>query len=111
VLPQSRRKQQTAVGFLSLVGGFFGLFAGFSALSGFELLFCIAIEPLIEWFRTNDSRVYPVTADEGPVTVSRSYCNNFFSNSSIHGFNHIGNYQKTVIERYETFRYLAMLIM
>jgi uncharacterized membrane protein len=99
VLPTSRRKQQTTVGFLSLVGGFFGLFAGFSVLSGFEILFFLFLEPLLRRLKSVDNSVHPIA----PITVEdsrvRRHFGSYMKNSSIHGFAHIENREKSGLER------------
>jgi hypothetical protein len=92
VLPVGRRKQLTVVGFLSLVGGFLGLFAGFSVLSGFDLLYFFIIEPLT---KRNGARVQSEAVERRPVT----YVNDYLGSSSIHGFSHIGNSQKSKLQR------------
>jgi hypothetical protein len=99
ILPQSRRKQQTVVGFLSLVGGFLGLLSCFSVISGFELLFYFIFEPIFKRFKRNDLKIYPMNVGRKKMTVLRNYCNGFFKNSSVHGFKYIGDGKKSIIER------------
>ncbi|KAG5667492.1 hypothetical protein PVAND_015472 [Polypedilum vanderplanki] len=99
VLAITRSKQQTLVGFFSLTGGFLGLFAGFSVLSKFEFFYFLFFEPILKVLKKNDNRVYTMKEGNTKNKIVWKYLRQFLNDSSIHGFNHIGNDQKFIIER------------
>lgn len=97
-----KRKSFTAVDFLSFIGGLLGLFAGFSVISGFEIIYHFMIYPVIKMRTRNDSRIYPLSREITIITKKiqfLNYCSNLFKESSIHSFNHIGNQYKNLFER------------
>jgi hypothetical protein len=99
VLPTNRRRQHTLVDSLTLIGIFVGLFAGFSVISAFETLYYLLIEPFKGWYQLRmSSRVHPMMV----VRDLKKLKSGFFSSSSIHGFNHIGNRKKSTVERFES---------
>jgi hypothetical protein len=82
-----------------MIGGFFGLFAGFSVLSGFELVFGFSLEPLVGWARRTDTRVHPMIDERRPKMTFMGFIRSFFDSSSVHGLNQFGNDQKSIVER------------
>lgn len=101
-MPLNFRKQNTIVGFFSLVGGFFGLFTGFSALSAFEILYYFAVRPIVDIKKERSSKVYPFTvvkAKNNKFGTIFRYLKNFLNESSVHTFNHIGSSSKSFAEK------------
>jgi hypothetical protein len=99
-LAVNKKQSSTIIDFLSLSGGFLGLFAGFSVLSAAEIIYYFVIAPIIECRARRSTRVHPfargVRAREG---IAAAYIRKMLQESSIHGFNHIGNDKKSFIER------------
>lgn len=130
----SKKKGHTIVDMLSLIGGFFGLFAGFSFLSAGEIVKYLVIIPSLilikkQWplnvknlrlkiRNVNLWRIFKRFSnarmalkqrrlrkiDPTSVTKTRNnfgkYFTNFLDNSSIHSFNHIGNSERSLTEKY-----------
>jgi hypothetical protein len=96
----NERQSSTTIDFLSLSGGFLGLFAGFSVLSAAEIIYYFFISPIIEFRARNSTRVHPMQ-DEEIRSESRivQYLKQMLHESTIHSLNHIGNDQKSIIER------------
>lgn len=87
-----RKKQFTAVDFLSFVGGILGLFAGFSALSFVELIYWFGIRVFVRKFTKIDSKVHPienVQAGKSKFVEIKEFLKFYLSESSIHGFGFI----------------------
>jgi hypothetical protein len=104
----NERESSTTIDFLSLSGGFLGLFAGFSVLSAAEIVYFFIISPVLEYFRGNSTRVHPFEEEESEVTNEgkvTEYIKEMLQESSIHSFNHIGNDQKSFVERWGLFKY------
>jgi hypothetical protein len=105
VLPIKRRKSFSAIDFLSFFGGLLGLFAGFSVLSGAEVIYYFLVVPIMEMSKRNDSKVYPFedfgVSDIGSpkLKMFSTFFKKLIQNSSIHGLNQIGGDQKGWIDR------------
>ena len=92
-----RKKQFTAVNFLSFVGGILGLFAGFSALSFVELIYWFVIRVFVGKFTKINSKVHPT--DDTPAKRSKfvelkEFLQSYLNESSIHGFGFIFEFSK-----------------
>ena len=96
-----RRKTLTTVDILSLIGGFLGLFAGFSFLSAGEIILHFVINPLDMLLKRKSRRVHTILNNSKPKLESKiwNYVVVFLENSSIHCFCHIGNNKKILLQR------------
>ena len=97
-----RRKTVTNIDILSLIGGFLGLFAGFSFLSAGEIILHFVINPLDMLVKRKSTRVHAILYNTKPKWESKiwNYVVDFLKNSSIHSFSHIGNNKKIFLQRY-----------
>jgi hypothetical protein len=111
-----KRQQYTVFELLSLIGGFLGLFAGLSVLSTVELLYFFAIHPIAVYRHGRSASVYPFddtsTQVGGRFSITTNILNilkkiwkflkEYSENTTIHGFSHIVDSKKSIINRYET---------
>lgn len=101
-----RRKHHTIRDLCSYIGGLLGLFAGFSFLSGFEVIYYFLVGPMIDMISGNESRTNVETKIEQlPQKISKNskfieIVKKLFRNSSIHSFNHIGRERTSFFVRY-----------
>jgi hypothetical protein len=96
-----RKKQFTAVDFLSFVGGILGLFAGFSALSFVELIYWFVIRVFVRKFTKGDTRIHPIEEDRvnrTKIVEISEFLQSYLSESSIHGLGYISEFSR--ISRY-----------
>ncbi|KAG5674049.1 hypothetical protein PVAND_004038 [Polypedilum vanderplanki] len=100
-LSVSKRQSTTVIDLLSLSGGFLGLFAGFSVLSAAEIVYYFLMIPLIQFRAKKSTRVIPFNEESMKAKENSviKYFKKILQESSIHGFNHIGNSQKNIFER------------
>ncbi|KAL7020247.1 hypothetical protein ACKWTF_011436 [Chironomus riparius] len=86
---------------LSLVGGFFGLFAGFSFLSVGEIIKHFIIYPVIRLKARRSTKVQPVTTKKIQKSQNKIKCylRTFLKMSTIHSFNHIAKSSKNRFEQ------------
>jgi hypothetical protein len=91
----------TTVDIFSLIGGFLGLFAGFSFLSAGEIILHFIVNPLITIRHRRSTKVHATEITNTRQTQKQlwNYVINFLVNSSIHSFSHVGNRQKKFLER------------
>ena len=102
VLAISRKIGYTIVDTLSFIGGFLGLFAGFSFLSAGEVIDYLMIQPLKIFKKKKLVKIHPKRVmRRSKNNKALKYFTIFLKSSSIHSFNHIGNEDKGLIERYE----------
>ena len=106
IYAQWKKKSYSISEFFSFVGGLLGLFAGFSVLSGAEVLYYLIVHPIIQLKHRSDLRVYPF--DESVQREFKNskivgYIKDMLENSSIHSFGQIGMSGKSFIERLEKF--------
>lgn len=100
VLALSRKKVHSIVDILSLIGGFLGLFAGFSFLSASEIINNFIIDPLIKIKTKRSTKVHPFTVNKIRISQQNSnYLWTYFKHSSIHSFKHVANSDRNWIER------------
>lgn len=103
---QWKRKSYSIFEVFSFVGGLLGLFAGFSVLSGTEVLYYFLIHPLMELRKRNDSRVYPFEDNNNSIEIKirrpriLRFIKEMLESSSIHSFSQIGMDGKKFIERF-----------
>ncbi|KAG5679611.1 hypothetical protein PVAND_009171 [Polypedilum vanderplanki] len=95
----SERQSTTIIDFLSLSGGVFGLFAGFSVLSAAEIVYYFLISPISEYRTENSTKVHALQEEIKIENKIVKYFSQILQYSSIHSFNHIANEQKGFIER------------
>ena len=100
VLVVSEKQSSTIIDFLSLCGGFLGLFAGFSVLSAVEIVYFFLVVPSMNCCSKNSTKVLPF-ADDVQLNQNVFFCyiNEVMQSSSIHSLNHIGNNEKNALER------------
>lgn len=111
VYPQIRRKYFTMIDWFSFVGGFLGLFFGFSFLSGFEIMFHVfrgfqkksktkkLLKVKNSWIK--ESKMIQ------KIKKAQKYLSCFLRSSSIHGFSYIGDEDLSAINRYKFWNYFC----
>lgn len=98
-----RKKSQTTLEFFSFIGGILNLFAGFSVLSGVEIVYYFFIYPCIEM--REKRKVRPIVVKRNPAIVAKQKRNlmrflmKMLEGSSIHSFSQIGRDGKRPFER------------
>ncbi|CAG9805270.1 unnamed protein product [Chironomus riparius] len=110
ILATRKRKVFTSVDIFSLIGGFLGLFAGFSFLSAGEIILHFIIYPLASLKSRRSSKIRPVF-DELPEKSKNaivSYLLIYLEESSIHSFKYFGDIQKKFIERLVWFLFFIL---
>lgn len=107
-----RKKSFELADFFSYVGGILGLFAGFSVISGFDVLYYFIAQPLMDFYKKRRDRVvHPVAGGRRKKVMKKiekfskklqsflDYFKNFLVSSSIHSFNQFGRDEKGWIDR------------
>jgi hypothetical protein len=109
-----KRQQYTIFELLSLIGGFLGLFAGLSVLSTVELLYFFVVYPIAVYRQVRSTKVYPFDDTSSQfeikfIKVSKilnllkniwKFLKKYSENTTIHGFSHIVDSKKSIINRY-----------
>ncbi|XP_070507966.1 uncharacterized protein [Chironomus tepperi] len=103
VYPQIRRKYFTMIDWFSFVGGFLGLFFGFSFISGFEIVFHLFRG--IHYNERNEKlmKIRKSWIEDSKMTrfvwKVRRYMKSFFKSSYIHGLSYIGDENLKTVDR------------
>jgi len=86
------KKQFNEFDFLSFVGGFLGLFAGFSALSFIELIYWFTIRVFLVNLNRLRAKVHPISQsiqNTSKWLKIKDFFMSYFSESSIHGLSQV----------------------
>lgn len=100
--PQIKRKYFTTIDWFSFVGGFLGLFFGFSFLSGFEIIFHI-LSGIFRRKSVGDQSTNVVLNEESnrvrKFEKIQQYFRIFLKNSTIHGFVYVSSHKLKIYEK------------
>lgn len=102
-----KKRSYGIVEIFSFVGGILGLFAGFSVISGFEVLYYFVIYSCLKRRKKLDIlKVHPIENNDFSDTKTQKFGNKLWrfsqeilQNSSIHSFSQIGGDKKVWIDR------------
>lgn len=100
-----KRKTMKSVDILSLIGGFLGLFAGFSFLSAGELILHFVVNPIVKIASIRSGKIHAMQNKTEPKLEKQIWSflaktiGRFFEISSIHSLNRVGNNNNKFIER------------
>lgn len=102
-----KKRSYGLVEIFSFVGGILGLFAGFSVISGFEVLYYFVIYSCFKRRKKLDIlRVYPIENYEFVESKNDNFGSKFWkflqeilNNSSVHSFSQIGGDDKVWFDR------------
>jgi len=95
--PIYHKAQFNMVDVIALVGGFFGLFLGFSILSFVEIIYYFMMRPIIN---KKGSKKRTAFAEESKHKAFKNFTIELLNESSIHGFNYIGEKDARLAQRY-----------
>jgi len=95
--PIHYKAQFSPVDVIALVGGFFGLFLGFSILSFVEIIYYFMIRPIINKKSLRNRTAF---AGEPKHKALKNFTIELLNESSIHGFNYIGEKEARLSQRY-----------
>ena len=103
ILATRKRKVFTSVDIFSLIGGFLGLFAGFSFLSAGEIILHFIIYPFITLKKSSSTKVRPFLEEktQKPLNIIIVYILAYLEDSSIHSFKYFGDRKKKLVERFD----------